>query len=155
MCKRVSLPIWVIVLVILLSPLYISWANTQYRKLAIFNSTIDTTVIGGTGPAAGTFTTGKFTSGISIDGGGFKHKRFTSCTTSAASGSFCQTNFTWNTPFTDVNYTLICSTQGGTLFLAGINNKTVAGASPIVELTPGNSAAANTEIDCVGFHDAT
>lgn len=152
--KRISLPVWLLVLAIILSPLYVSWANTQYRKLAIFNSTIDTTVVGGTGPAAGTFTTLKSTSGISNDGLGWKHRRFTSCTTAAASSAFCQTNFTWVTPFTDVNYTMLCSVGPGTLYLAAINNKTAAGAAIIVQLTPGNSAAASTELDCVGFHDA-
>jgi hypothetical protein len=144
------------ILIVLLFLNLLAWgALTQLRQVAIFNSTIDATVIGGTGPANGTFTDLKSTLGISNDGAGWKHKRFTSCTTAAAAGAFCQTNFTWNTPFADTSYTMLCAVQSGTLFVGAINNKTAAGAAVIVELTPGNSAAASTELDCVGFHDAT
>ena len=128
-------------------------ALTQLRGVAIFNSTIDSSVIGGTGPAAGTFTTMRVNTGLNGDGGGMKHKRFTSCTTASGAGAFCQTNFTWNTPFADANYTMVCGVQSGTLFIGAINNKTAAGAAIITELTPGNSTAASTELDCFGFHD--
>jgi hypothetical protein len=153
--KKLSAPAWLVVIFILLLPLYVALANTAYRKLAISNSTIDSTVIGGTSPAAGTFTTGKFTTGIINNGVGLQHMRATSCTTAASAGAFCQTTMTWPVAFANTNYTVVCSTQSGTLFLGAINNKTTTQITPIVELTPGNAAAASTEIDCVGIHDAT
>jgi hypothetical protein len=144
------------ILILIMFLQLLAWgALTQLRQVAIFNSTVDNTVIGGTGPAAGTFTTGAFNSGITNTGSGFKHVRQTSCTTSASAGSFCATTINWpGAPFANTSYTATCVVDGGSAaFFLGEGSKTTTSMGTTIENSPGIVAAQTVTLDCIAIHD--
>jgi hypothetical protein len=141
------------------------FALTRYRSLAITNSTIDSTSIGSTTPAAGAFTTLSSTSpvtfggrltenaGVINSGIGLKHVRVGSCTATGA-GAFCSTVVTWPSAWADTNYTEVCSVDNtAVLYVVGITGKTTTSTSVIVEVSPGNSGSFSGIINCIGMHD--
>jgi hypothetical protein len=94
--------------------------------------------------------------GITADGGGFKHSRTTvGCATAAPAGSVCDSTLTWTTPFTDANYTPVCSGLGvtsGNPVQVGIGSKSATG---LVFRTGALTAsvAQYTTISCIAAHD--
>lgn len=97
----------------------------------------------------------KLATGVSADGGGFKHQRLTtgSCATTG-----CSVTVTWTTAFADTAYTVSCSVQEATaqsetsgLRIAKI--QAPAAASVAVELDNNAAGALTGTLHCVGIHD--
>jgi hypothetical protein len=163
--KRISIPVWVLVLLLVLIPLAV-WANTAYHNLIITNSIINSTTMGATSPSSGAFTTlsssgavtlgGKLTenAGVLNTGVGLKHVRGGTCTTSAGSLGFCGGTIPWPSPFADTNYSVVCSLDGASaISLQGTTAKTTTTVSYAVYNVNGNTTAASGTLNCVGMHD--
>lgn len=136
------------------------FALTRYRSLAITNSTIDSTVIGGTTPATGSFigvnSSGLIAGngGVKASGTGLKHIRVGTCTTTTGSTGSCGATITWPSAWVDTNYTAVCSLDAASsIGLQGTTAKTTTGISYAIYNVNGNTAAQAGIINCVGMHD--
>ncbi|MFQ5738309.1 MAG: hypothetical protein ACE5JX_04810 [Acidobacteriota bacterium] len=91
--------------------------------------------------------------GISPEGDGFKHARFQSCTTSAQSGTTCDTSFSWEKPFVDARYTVTCSiTQSAApVRLTSIPSKRADGIT--VRIEAATDTATSGTLECMAVHD--
>lgn len=141
---------------IILIPL-LAYANTQYRKIAIFNSTVDSSTLGASSPSTIAGTTLKINTGIT-NGPGFQYLSGTTCTVPAGTNSFCAGNaslnpITWPVPFVDANYAVACTIVSNTVYLVGLQAKTATGVMPLIQQTPGNAGAVNAPITCIGIHE--
>jgi hypothetical protein len=118
-------------------------ANSQYRYV---NSANGGNILGVSQLTLNT--------GVSKDGGGFKHKRVASCTTAASGNATCATTVTWTTAFADANYTLSCTLIGpGTAFVLESGTPVAASATVTIMNAPGSTTAASGTLDCVAVHD--
>ncbi len=101
-------------------------------------------------------TTGALTvgTGISSDGGGFKHKRgAVGCSTAAVAGAVCTgSSQAFSAAFPDTNYTLTCSLDSttGTPVVSSVSKSTSAFTVTIAALT---AVSATGNYDCIAVHD--
>lgn len=133
-------------------------ATTKLNKVAIQNSTVDSTTIGATTPSSVVVTTFQANTSMLSTGTAFKHTRGTTCTTAASLNASCATTVSWpGSNFADTNYTYGCnveSTGGVVAYLnADPSNKTIAHVSIEIINTPGNNSAASGTYNCWAFHD--
>jgi hypothetical protein len=95
--------------------------------------------------------------GVNNSGGGLKHVRAASCTTSNATNpASCNTTITWPSAWPDTNYTAVCTAdQTGSAAPFGVIavfNKTTTQISVSIQ-DSGGSASTNGIIHCIGMHD--
>lgn len=156
MKKHISIPVWVVVVFILLLPVYVALANTQYRRLAVFNSTIDSTTLGATTPSTIAGTTLKVNTSM-LSSTGFKHQRFgATCATAATALSSCSQTLTWATPFPDANYTPVCWGHDGLnepAYLAEQAGARTAASISVLVIATINQPASFNGVNCIAFHD--
>lgn len=150
--------IWGLVLVVLAACTMLP-AAAGLRNLAITLSTINSTTLGATTPAAGTFTALGANTGVDASKTGFKHFRGTSCTTAAVASASCNTTVTWpGSAFADTNYTAGCSlndvTTPGAAWDFGTGTKTTTTMVTGIQNIPGSSLAVSGQLNCWAIHDA-
>lgn len=177
MKKKISLAILGVLLVAGIS---VSQSLVKMANLAITLSTIDSTVIGGTTPAAATVsslknTTLAGTSGAAVCttdtlgttgfcGGSSTFKvqgvqqTTIGCTTAGTAYAPCTVSITWPVAFADSSYAVSCTTNApSALTLGGFwwTSKTSTGLSVVFQNADasGANAVTVTEIDCTGVHN--
>lgn len=95
-----------------------------------------------------------FGTGVSQDGGGFKHKRVSTGSISASTTSGI--SFTWDTPFVDTGYQISCTMIDDTGFLTirGVDATGFSGSGFTVNVnnSDGGSNHSGT-LHCIGIHD--
>jgi hypothetical protein len=87
-------------------------------------------------------------------GSGFKHQRFgTTCSTAATAGTTCPSTLTWTSAFVDASYTVSCvGSQGSGVPI--LTQSTKAAASIAISVWAATASAASfSSVDCIAVHD--
>lgn len=151
-----------ILMLLFISTSLVGFVLTTVTSIAIKNSTLDSSPIGGTTPSTAVVTLLTINQGVSSAGTGFKHFRVTggSCTTPGGQGTTCQTTSISipGTAYADTNYSLVCELDGSiatntaTPAIMGAASK-AAGSFTLTVIQVGTAAASYGAIDCITVHD--
>jgi hypothetical protein len=125
------------------------WATTYstLRNVALVNSTVNSTPIGGAASSTGAFTT--------VTANNLNYGSTTSvCSTSGNAGSICTSTVTLNSTEPDTNYVASCTgvTPSGYPFIRGIGKGT-SSITVAIQNGTSNEAVVSTyaELDCVAL----
>lgn len=103
-----------------------------------------------------TITSPTINTGITNSGTGLMHMRVASCTTAASANAACNVTINWPGTWANTSYTASCtldSPSGGNVWVVATQTKSTTQITVIIQNVPGNSAASNGTLNCIGVHD--